>query len=36
VFVDALPRDAVGFVDRTAVDDAHGGGGYPGPTRLRG
>jgi acyl-CoA synthetase (AMP-forming)/AMP-acid ligase II len=29
-FVSALPRSASGFVDRSAVDDAHGGGGYPG------
>jgi long-chain acyl-CoA synthetase len=37
VFVDALPRDAGGFaVDRAAVDSQHGGGGYPGPSRLRG
>jgi acyl-CoA synthetase (AMP-forming)/AMP-acid ligase II len=37
VFVPSLPRDASGFaVDRTAVDEAHGGGGYPGPSRLRG
>jgi long-chain acyl-CoA synthetase len=35
-FTDALPRDAVGFVDRDAVDDAFGGGGYPGPSRTRG
>jgi long-chain acyl-CoA synthetase len=28
-FVSALPRNAVGFVDRAAVDAAHGGGGYP-------
>ena len=37
VFVASLPRDASGFaVDRAAVDAAHGGGGYPGPSRLRG
>jgi len=30
VFVAALPRTAVGFVDRAAVDAGHGGGGYPG------
>lgn len=35
-FTDALPRDAVGFVDRAAVDDGFGGGGYPGPSRTRG
>lgn len=29
VFADALPRTPVGFVDRAAVDAAHGGGGYP-------
>lgn len=28
-FADALPRTAVGFVDRVAVDAAYGGGGYP-------
>ncbi|ASY45652.1 AMP-binding protein [Sphingomonas sp. ID1715] len=28
-FVDALPRNSSGFVDRAAVDLAHGGGGYP-------
>lgn len=28
-FVDALPRTAAGTIDRTAVDVAHGGGGYP-------
>jgi len=37
VFVASLPRDASGFaVDRGAVDEAHGGGGYPGPARVRG
>jgi len=30
VFVDALPRTAQGAVDHTALDAAHGGGGYPG------
>ena len=30
VFVDSLPKLPVGFVDRAAVDEAHGGGGYPG------
>ena len=30
VFVDSLPKLPVGFVDRAAVDAAHGGGGYPG------
>jgi long-chain acyl-CoA synthetase len=30
VFVDALPRTPVGFVDRAAVDGQFGGGGYPG------
>jgi acyl-CoA synthetase (AMP-forming)/AMP-acid ligase II len=35
-FTDALPLDAVGFVDRAAVDEAFGGGGYPGPSRTRG
>ena len=35
-FTDTLPRDVVGFVDRAAVDDAFGGGGYPGPGRTRG
>jgi long-chain acyl-CoA synthetase len=30
VFVDALPKLPVGFVDRAAVDASHGGGGYPG------
>ena len=29
-FVEALPRDAAGLVDRDAVDAAFGGGGYPG------
>lgn len=29
VFVDALPRQATGMVDRAAVDRDHGGGGYP-------
>jgi long-chain acyl-CoA synthetase len=33
VFVDALPRTGPGFVDRDAVDAAHGGGGYPGAGR---
>lgn len=28
-FVDSLPRDAGGQVDRDAVDAMHGGGGYP-------
>lgn len=28
-FTDALPRTASGFVDRQAVDQAFGGGGYP-------
>jgi acyl-CoA synthetase (AMP-forming)/AMP-acid ligase II len=27
--VEQLPRSAAGFVDRAAVDAAHGGGGYP-------
>jgi long-chain acyl-CoA synthetase len=37
VFVASLPRDASGFaVDRAAVDQAHGGAGYPGTSRLRG
>jgi acyl-CoA synthetase (AMP-forming)/AMP-acid ligase II len=36
VFTDTLPRDANGMVDRTAVDEAFGGGGYPGPGRTRG
>jgi long-chain acyl-CoA synthetase len=35
-FTDSLPHDANGMVDRDAVDAAHGGGGYPGPTRTRG
>jgi acyl-CoA synthetase (AMP-forming)/AMP-acid ligase II len=30
VFTDALPRTAQGMVDRDAVDDRFGGGGYPG------
>jgi long-chain acyl-CoA synthetase len=30
VFVDSLPRTPVGFVDRDAVDEQFGGGGYPG------
>ena len=30
VFVDSLPKLPIGFVDRAAVDAAHGGGGYPG------
>ena len=30
VFVDSLPKLPVGFLDRAAVDAAHGGGGYPG------
>ena len=30
VFVDALPRTPVGFVDRDAVDAQFGGGNYPG------
>lgn len=29
-FTDALPRTEAGFVDRAAVDEAFGGGGYPG------
>jgi long-chain acyl-CoA synthetase len=29
-FASALPRTAIGAVDRDAVDAAHGGGGYPG------
>jgi long-chain acyl-CoA synthetase len=29
VFVDSLPKNAFGFVDRTAVDALHEGGGYP-------
>ncbi len=28
-FVDSLPRTGAGMLDRTAVDAAHGGGGYP-------
>jgi long-chain acyl-CoA synthetase len=32
VFVDSLPRTAVGFVDRDAVDARFGGGNYPGST----
>lgn len=28
-FTDALPRGPGGAIDRQAVDDAHGGGGYP-------
>ncbi len=28
-FVDNLPRNSAGQVDRAAVDSAHGGGGYP-------
>jgi len=28
-FVDELPRLANGMIDRTAVDNGHGGGGYP-------
>ncbi|MEX0666634.1 MAG: AMP-binding protein [Acidimicrobiia bacterium] len=35
-FTDALPKDANGMVDRDAVDEAFGGGGYPGPKRTRG
>lgn len=35
-FTNALPKDANGMVDRDAVDDAFGGGGYPGPKRTRG
>ncbi len=30
VFVAALPRVPIGFVDRDALDEQHGGGGYPG------
>jgi acyl-CoA synthetase (AMP-forming)/AMP-acid ligase II len=30
VFTDALPRTGAGLVDRDAVDEAFGGGGYPG------
>ena len=30
VFADALPRAAQGGIDYSALDDAHGGGGYPG------
>jgi long-chain acyl-CoA synthetase len=33
VFADALPRTGTGLVDRDAVDDAFGGGGYPGSPR---
>lgn len=29
VFVDSLPRTALGTIDRAAVDATHGGGGYP-------
>ena len=29
VFVDSLPRQASGLLDRAAVDAAHGGGNYP-------
>lgn len=32
VFVDDLPRTRTGLVDRDRVDEAHGGGGYPGMT----
>ena len=28
-FAESLPRNAVGFVDREAVDKLFGGGGYP-------
>jgi long-chain acyl-CoA synthetase len=35
-FTDALPKDANGMIDRVAVDEAFGGGGYPGPKRTRG
>lgn len=35
-FTDTLPRDVNGMIDRAAVDDAFGGGGYPGPKRTRG
>ena len=35
-FTDALPKDVNGMVDRDAVDQAFGGGGYPGPKRTRG
>ncbi len=28
-FVDALPKNAAGFIDRAAADAAYGGGGYP-------
>jgi long-chain acyl-CoA synthetase len=31
-FVDALPRTAVGAIDRAAVEAAHGGGGHPAST----
>ncbi len=30
VFTDELPRTAQGLVDRDAVDERFGGGGYPG------
>ena len=30
VFTDALPRTPQGIVDRDAVDERFGGGGYPG------
>ena len=36
VFVDALPRTDVGFVDRAAVDEQFGGGGYPGTPEMSG
>jgi long-chain acyl-CoA synthetase len=35
-FAESLPKDANGMVDRDAVDQAFGGGGYPGPKRTRG
>jgi long-chain acyl-CoA synthetase len=35
-FAESLPKDANGMVDRDNVDQAFGGGGYPGPKRTRG
>jgi long-chain acyl-CoA synthetase len=35
-FTDTLPRDAMGQINRAAVDVRFGGGGYPGPDRTQG
>jgi long-chain acyl-CoA synthetase len=35
-FTESLPRNSSGAIDRAAVDEAFGGGNYPGPARTRG